>query len=77
MEGIHLFFLKRDLNGFSALPEGHQMKPQGAAAAGCPKPASLWRGGRSLAYLFITTFLNLKGEVLGKENKQSAILGVI
>lgn len=33
MEGIYLFFPVKDLNGFSALPKGKQMKSQAAEAA--------------------------------------------
>lgn len=75
MEGIYLFLPVRDLNGFSALPEGNQMKSQASAAAEYPKPASIWRKDRSFPckIYFILFFFTSQGLNI-EEKSQSAWL---
>lgn len=75
MEGIFFFLPVRDFNGFSALPEGNQMKSQASAAAEYPKPVSIWKEGRSFACR-IDFILPLKGWML-KKSTITAIMWVL
>lgn len=77
MEGIYLFLPVRDLNGFSALPEGNQMKSQASAAAEYPKPASIWREDRSFPckiYFTLFYFYLSRTEHRGKKSTSVAII---